>query len=264
MNISNIQLGGFLSQKRRLSGFWAFSDVNLSFPVKHPVPLTVAFALPCLHSVNSPSGLFLADYNKPFILQSQRNSRGTCKFSGFSFFCCLPGYFSRGPAWLQLTGACFTWTRVLKARGLQITRLNVPPLCEREQVLVSVSAATVVSTWLKETLGVEGAFASYWDQWRFLWSWLELGGKRRENYVGSTLLTTLVLLDCKNHPSCTSGDKHTPCLFKRHPQKLGHSLSSPWVCYRVLLFVFTIPPFPVRREGGIFVNGCLLSESISC
>lgn len=146
MNISNIQLGGFLSRKRRLSGLGAFRDVNLSFPVKHPVPLTVALALPCLHSVNSPSGLFLADYNKPFILQSQRNSSGTCGFSGFSFFCCLPGCFSRGPGWLLLTGACFTWTPVRLARGLQVIRLNVPPLCEREQVLVSVSVAAVVST----------------------------------------------------------------------------------------------------------------------
>lgn len=205
MNISNIQLGGFLSRKRRLSGFWAFCDVNLSFPVKHPAPLTVALALPCLYSVNSPRGLLLADYNKPFILQSQRNSSGTCGFSGFSFFCCLPGYFSRGPGWLWLTGACFTRTPVLIVRGLHIIRLNVPPLCEREQVLVSVSQ--------RESERVEGAFTSHWDQWHFLLSCLGLGGKRRGKYVGSTPLKTLVPLGCKNPPSCTSGDKHMPRLF---------------------------------------------------
>lgn len=69
------------------SAMWTFH-----FRLNTLVPLTVAFALPCLHSANSPSGLFLADYNKPFILQSQRNSRGICGFSGFSFLCCLPGH----------------------------------------------------------------------------------------------------------------------------------------------------------------------------
>lgn len=63
-----------------------------------------------------------------------------------SFAVCLGISAEGGRGWLWLTGACFTWTPVLMVHGLHIIRLNVLPLCEREQVLVSVLVATVVST----------------------------------------------------------------------------------------------------------------------